>query len=194
MRLRALLVLLVSLAIQGCGASTGGTTARASVPEVEVAGLARVEQAIAEHHGHPLLLNFWATWCAPCVAELPDLLAVAAEHEVRVLGVSFDLMLPNKQPDETSALVRAFLERRDLAPLDADLRRLRLRGDQRALQPPGRDPRHAGHRQRGQRGRPARGRGLARPLRPIGAQGARSLTPAALGCARTPSDCARVRT
>ena len=115
MRLRALLVLLVSLAIQGCGASTGGTTARASVPEVEVAGLARVEQAIAEHHGHPLLLNFWATWCAPCVAELPDLLAVAAEHEVGVLGVSFDLMLPNKQPDETSALVRAFLERRDLA-------------------------------------------------------------------------------
>jgi thiol-disulfide isomerase/thioredoxin len=118
MRLRALLVLPISVAMQGCGASTDGTTARANVSGVEIAGLARVEQAIAEHRGHPLLLNFWATWCPPCVEELPGLLAVAKEHEsggLQVLGLSFDMMLPNKQPDEVIAHVRGFLDQRGLA-------------------------------------------------------------------------------
>jgi thiol-disulfide isomerase/thioredoxin len=112
MRLRALLVL---LAAHGCGASPGGTSARAVVPEVEVGGLARLEQAIAEHRGQPLLVNFWATWCAPCVAELPELLDTVAAHEsggLRILGVSYDLMLPGKQREATRALVHGYLEKR----------------------------------------------------------------------------------
>ena len=118
MRLRSLIVLPFLLALHGCGASTGETAARASVPQLEVAGLERLEQAIAENRGHPLLLNFWATWCPPCVAELPALVATAKENEsrgLRVLGVSFDLMMPDKKPDEMLAHVRSFLEQRGLA-------------------------------------------------------------------------------
>jgi thiol-disulfide isomerase/thioredoxin len=29
--------------------------------------------AMADHRGHPLVLNFWATWCPPCVREMPAL-------------------------------------------------------------------------------------------------------------------------
>ena len=43
--------------------------------------------------GQPLLLNLWATWCAPCIAEMPLLDELAADYEgrVRVLTVSQDL-------------------------------------------------------------------------------------------------------
>ncbi|HEX6885156.1 MAG TPA: TlpA disulfide reductase family protein [Planctomycetota bacterium] len=109
---RALLVLLACASCDAAGAP------RAVPPEVVVADLAGLEQALAARRGQPLLLNFWATWCAPCVAELPDLLAAVRAHEadgLRVLGVSYDLMLPNKEPEAVRAAVLEFLQGRDLA-------------------------------------------------------------------------------
>jgi thiol-disulfide isomerase/thioredoxin len=43
--------------------------------------------------GTPVLLNLWATWCAPCVREMPLLDAIAADYgdRLRVLTVSQDL-------------------------------------------------------------------------------------------------------
>ena len=43
--------------------------------------------------GRPLLVNFWATWCAPCVVEMPALDALAAREgeRLQVLAVSQDL-------------------------------------------------------------------------------------------------------
>lgn len=48
---------------------------------------------IADFKGRPVLLNLWATWCAPCVAEMPtlDTLAGTLDGRVQVLTVSQDL-------------------------------------------------------------------------------------------------------
>lgn len=49
--------------------------------------------AMAAFRGQPLLLNFWATWCPPCVEELPLLNRFYAEHRGRgwqVLGLAID--------------------------------------------------------------------------------------------------------
>jgi len=37
---------------------------------------------LAKFHGVPVLVNLWATWCAPCVKELPTLDKLAASHRV----------------------------------------------------------------------------------------------------------------
>ena len=54
--------------------------------------------------GRPLLVNFWATWCPPCVEELPMLNAFHTQHAARgwqVLGLAVD------QP----SAVRRFMEK-----------------------------------------------------------------------------------
>ena len=51
--------------------------------------------------GQPLLINLWATWCAPCVAELPalDKLVGTLNGKVRVLAVNQDSGEPQKAGD-----------------------------------------------------------------------------------------------
>lgn len=39
-----------------------------------------VEETLAEYQGQLVLLNFWATWCAPCRKEMPALDALSAEY------------------------------------------------------------------------------------------------------------------
>ncbi len=48
--------------------------------------------SIADFRGKPVLLNLWATWCGPCVVEMPSLDALAArEPGVQVLALSQDM-------------------------------------------------------------------------------------------------------
>jgi thiol-disulfide isomerase/thioredoxin len=47
---------------------------------------------LSEYRGHPLVLNFWATWCEPCRREMPLLTALHRQygHDVQIVGVAVD--------------------------------------------------------------------------------------------------------
>ena len=63
------------------------------------------ELAMAEYQGRPLLINFWATWCPPCIKELPEFDRFSRSHatQLRVVGLAIDSLVPvqeflKKQP------------------------------------------------------------------------------------------------
>ena len=73
--------------IKGVDRSRAGQAAPAAAfndPEGKASSLA----ALA---GKPVLVNLWASWCAPCVKELPTLQAVAERGQLAVIAVSQDM-------------------------------------------------------------------------------------------------------
>ena len=68
---------------------------------------------VGDMEGRPTLINLWATWCAPCVKELPTLDRLAMEHEDRTLAI-----WAISQDDGPRQSVEAFLKAKapDLEP------------------------------------------------------------------------------
>ncbi|HRL22489.1 MAG TPA: TlpA disulfide reductase family protein [Alcaligenes sp.] len=49
------------------------------------------DRTLSSYAGKPLVINFWATWCAPCVKEMPDLQALHQRYpEVNFVGIAVD--------------------------------------------------------------------------------------------------------
>jgi thiol-disulfide isomerase/thioredoxin len=119
MRLRIpMLLLLASLA--ACKPEAGPAAAPVAKPEpVRTAAPARAAAPerpslrivtldgktfdLAEHRGKWIIVNFWATWCAPCLKEMPELSALDAMREhIVVIGLAYE--------DSTVEAMQAFMK------------------------------------------------------------------------------------
>jgi thiol-disulfide isomerase/thioredoxin len=100
---RALRILLAAtmLVAAGCGASAktpqSGNVIRfvrnpEAAPEFTLEGLDGKPLSLGAARGKVVLLNFWATWCGPCRAEIPDLIALQEKYagKLQIIGLTVD--------------------------------------------------------------------------------------------------------
>jgi len=83
--------LLVPLAFApGCDRGAHPAQTGQSAPDFTISdGMTTVH--LAGYRGRVVLLNFWATWCAPCIEELPSLLQLHHDRpDLAILAVSID--------------------------------------------------------------------------------------------------------
>ncbi len=66
----------------------------ASIAAARFQDLTGTTRSLSEWHGRIVLLNFWATWCAPCREEIPMLMELRSEYSpfgVEVVGIAIDM-------------------------------------------------------------------------------------------------------
>lgn len=72
-------------------APPGAPGLAASLPDFSLDNLAGEPQSIQSWPGKPLLINFWATWCGPCLREIPMLKQLQESRpDLQVVGIAID--------------------------------------------------------------------------------------------------------
>ena len=89
-RIPALLLLLITL-VAGCDRGARPTLVGSPAPDFTVEDADR-KVSLHDLKGKVVVLNFWATWCPPCVEEMPSLVKMQQQlkNRVVVLAVSVD--------------------------------------------------------------------------------------------------------
>lgn len=92
--------LLVAFALFALGQSTNST------PELVLKDIQGKNLKLSDYRGKVVLLNFWATWCAPCRAEMPDLIKWQRDYKSRglqVIGITY----PPEELSEVQKFVKS---------------------------------------------------------------------------------------
>lgn len=84
----------------------------AAAPDIHFVDTAGKRHSLSEFRGHGMLINLWATWCAPCVQEMPSLAALS-----KALGPDDIAVLPLSSDNGGTKAVEAFFAREKITTL-----------------------------------------------------------------------------
>jgi thiol-disulfide isomerase/thioredoxin len=82
-------LLSLNLFLAACGSTSGPEFVAFSAPDFSLSDLQGNTVRLSQYRGKPVVINFWATWCAPCKEELPLLEKTyqANKNQLQILGV-----------------------------------------------------------------------------------------------------------
>ncbi len=107
--------LLLCTTLAACGSDTGVAADAASVhPFQLVDGGTTTLAELQADDDRPMVVNLWATWCAPCLAEMPDLEAFHRQRgaEIQLIGLNISDS-PTRAAELTAELGITYLLGRD---------------------------------------------------------------------------------
>lgn len=95
--------------LAGLGLGADAPAAMPIHPQLKLQNLDGSRFDLSAQRGHWVIVNFWATWCAPCIAEMPAISAFVQSHsgQVRAIGIAYD--------DTPPEAVRAFVRKHPVA-------------------------------------------------------------------------------
>jgi thiol-disulfide isomerase/thioredoxin len=104
MPMRSLAAATVVLLLAGCGTAPDSSGARPA-PSFDLPAVGGGRVSLASLKGKVVVLDMWATWCGPCIAEMPDYAEFARKNQprgVEVVGIVF----ASGEPQEVQDFVR----------------------------------------------------------------------------------------
>ncbi len=108
--MKYLIVVLGLFTLISCREKSGGKEALNENKEIEVYDFSEFEPLLHTEDDKTYVINFWATWCKPCIEELPYFEGLQAEHSesIKVILVSLDF------PDKLESQLKPFVKKRNL--------------------------------------------------------------------------------
>jgi len=80
--------------------------AQQAAPSLKLHDLKGVQHALEDYRGKPVLLNFWATWCVPCAAEMPLLSEMQKQYQGKIVFIAASIDDEDMKPQ-----IEAFIKK-----------------------------------------------------------------------------------
>lgn len=88
-------------------AQTGGLGVGAAIPDFQFTDFAGKPRSFHEYKGKVVLMDFWATWCKPCLADIPHLTELYAKYHSRgfdIIGMDAETLGQSAEDVDKAAL------------------------------------------------------------------------------------------